>query len=362
MRRQLGRHQAKLSGPVAVPRPLGSGLDDRTFRPLPNGRGTAYSPTLSAIHPLVETRKSESRRGMTLAELLISMTILSMMSVVLAGMSNAVNSAWLYTKGVEDSDLQARAAVERIEYMISQTGVYDLAGQPTRVGMTVVSRPVGKSQVPDVLVLWTGGRSGGMSASGVLNRLPTVGELLIYTWDANSPSQLIEVAFPGQTASFDFAASDLATTVENLLTSQTAEKIPLCDRLRLSSLSTSSSAASAPVEPPASGMGSMYGMSLPSASSSSSTATASTMQSIGNARFTLTLTPTDSELSSVSPQTTAWTQLNWPQGNYGNRSGMRQATLQLELQVEPDGIVRASDTVSSIPFFGSASLRYVYEP
>ena len=41
---------------------------------------------------------------------------------------------------------------------------------------------------------------------------------------------------------------------------------------------------------------------------------------------------------------------------------MRQATLQMELQVEPDGIVRASDTVSAIPFFGSASLRYVYVP
>jgi prepilin-type N-terminal cleavage/methylation domain-containing protein len=37
-------------------------------------------------------------RGMTLAELLISLTILSMMSVVLAGMSNAVNSAWSYTR------------------------------------------------------------------------------------------------------------------------------------------------------------------------------------------------------------------------------------------------------------------------
>ena len=310
-------------------------------------------------------RQSELRRGMTLAELLISMTILSMMSVVLAGMSNAVNSAWSYTKGVEDSDLQARAAIERIEYMISQTGVYDLAGQPTRVGMTVVSRPVGKSLVPDVLVLWTGGRSGGMSANGVLQRLPTVGELLIYTWDASSPSQLIEVAFPGQTASFDFAASDLATTVANLLTSKTAEKIPLCDRLRLSSLSTSSSAVSAPVVPPLSGMGSLYGVSLPSGSSSSTSSTAttaSTTQSIGNARFTLTLTPTDSELASASPQTTAWTQLSWPQGNYGNRSGMRQATLQIELQVEPDGIVRASDTVSAIPFFGSASLRYVYEP
>jgi hypothetical protein len=57
----------------------------------------------------------------------------------------------------------------------------------------------------------------------VLNRLPTVGELLIDTWDSKSPSQLMEVAFPGETASFDFAASDLATTVGNLQGSTAAE-------------------------------------------------------------------------------------------------------------------------------------------
>ena len=278
------------------------------------------------------------RAGMTLAELLISMAILSMMSVVLAGMSNAVNSAWSYTKGVEETDLQAQAALERIEYMVSQTGTYKLTGQSTRAGMAVVTRPVGKNQLPDVLVLWTGGRSGGMAANGVQSRLPVVGELLIYTWDASTPASLIEVAFPGQTASFDFAASDLSTQVTNLLNSTTAEIIPLCTQLRVSSLSTTST------------------------TTNRSTTSSSTMQSVGNLRFTLSQNPTDTELTSAAPQTTAWTQLNWPQGTFGNRSGMRQATLQIELQVEPDGIARASDTVTAIPFFGSASLRYVYEP
>ncbi len=277
------------------------------------------------------------RIGMTLAELLISMTILSMMSVVLAGMSNAVNSAWSYTKGIEETDLQAQAALERIEYMVAQTGTYKLTGQPTRSGMTVVTRPVGRSQLPDVLVLWTGGRSGGMAANGVQSRLPTVGELLIYTWDPNNRANLIEVAFPGQTTSFNFAASDLSTQVTNLLNATTAEIIPLCARLRVSSLSTTST-------------------------TTSSSISSSTMQSVGNLRFTLSQNPTDTELASAAPQTTAWMQLNWPQGTFGNRSGMRQSTLQIELQVEPAGIARASDTVTAIPFFGSASLRYVYEP
>ncbi len=300
------------------------------------------------------------KRGMTLAELLISMTILSMMSVVLAGMSHAVNSAWSYTKGVEETDLQACAALERIEFMFSQTGAYKVAGQPTRLGVAVVSRPVGKYQLPDVLVLWTGGRSGGMAANGVQSRLPVVGELLIYSWNASTPNQLTEAAFPGQTAAFDFTASDLTTQVTNLLASTTAEVIPLCEQLRVSSLSgTGSVAVSSPLP---TGPSSPYGPSLPMSQPSSPSSSSSTALSVGNIRFTLTLTPSDSDLAAAVPQTTAWMQLNWPQGKFGNRSGMRQANLQMELQVEPDGIVRASDTVSAIPFFGSASLRYVYEP
>ncbi len=312
--------------------------------------------------------KFRVRLGMTLAELLISMAILSMMSVVLAGMSNAVNSAWSYTKGIEETDLQAQAALERIEYMVSQTGTYKLTGQPTRAGMAVVTRTVGKNQLPDVLVLWTGGRSGGMATSGVQSRLPTVGELLIYTWDASTPASLIEVAFPGQSASFDFAASDLSTQVTNLLNTKTAEIIPLCSQLRVSSLNSTSTSSTTSLTPVLIGQTSLYGTSLDMSASigtsspTTSTTSSSKTQSVANLRFTLTQNPTDIELASATPQTTAWTQLSWPQGTFGNRSGMRQATLQIELQVEPDGIARASDTVTAIPFFGSASLRYVYEP
>lgn len=307
---------------------------------------------------LLPSAYRHAKRGMTLAELLISMTILSLMSVVLAGMSNAVNSAWSYTKGIEESDLQARAAFERIEYMVSQSGTYKLTGQPTRLGLAVVNRPVGAHQLPDVLVLWTGGRSGGMAASGLQSRLPILSELLIYTWNSSTPSQLVEVAFPGQTTAFDFAATDLATQVTNLLASTSAEGIPICERLRVSSMNASSSSTSLSYP---TGPSSPYGPSLPE-TPTSTPSSSSAASSVGNLRFTLTLTPSDTDLASASPQTTAWTQLNWPQGTFGSRSGIRQANLQIELQVEPDGIVRASDTVTAIPFFGSASRRYVYEP
>ena len=332
-----------------------------------DGSAFRFLQTAFCLLPSLSLPTLHSRRAMTLAELLISMTILAMMSVVLAGMSNAVNSAWSYTKGIEETDLQAQAALERIQYMVSQTGTYKVSGQPTRAGLAVVTRSVGSSQLPDALVLWTGGRSGGMATSGVQSRLPIIGELLIYTWDASTPASLNEVAFPGQTASFDFAASDLSTQVTNLLSSSTAEKIPLCQRLRVSSLSSTSTAAAPQLLTGMTSMSgsstSMYGTSLtPSTPTASTTTFSSATQSVGNVRFTLTQNPSDTELASAAPQTMAWTQLSWPQSTFGNRSGMRQATLQIELQVEPTGIVRASDTVTAIPFFGSASVRYLYEP
>jgi Tfp pilus assembly protein PilV len=312
------------------------------------------------------------RSGLTLAELLISMTILSLMAVVLAGMSNAVNSAWSYTQGLEEADLGSRAALERISYMVSQTGVYKVPGQPTRLGMAVVSRTAGSTSVPDVLVLWTGGRNGGLATQGVQSRLPKIGELLIYTWDAAHPNVLLELAFPNQTAPFDFAASDLSSTVTQLIASNMAERMPLCERLRVSTQSSAQTETTSPGTSFSSGFFDSSGYtgypggspswpfsqsgSAPSASPNSS------IPPIGCVRFTLSMTPTDGQLAAVSPNTTAWTQLNWPQSLYSSNSGIRQATLSIELQVEPDGIARASDTVTAIPFFDSAIRRYVYEP
>lgn len=309
------------------------------------------------------------RRGMTLAELLIGMVIMGLMTVVLAGMSNAVNSAWNYTKGVEVTEQSAAAAFDRIKYMLAQVGTYRLSGQPTRLGVAVVSRTVGSTTIPDVLVLWTGGRNGGMAATGTQARLPVASELLVYTWDSSQPSQLLEIAFPGSSGNIDFAATDFSTTITSLLAVTTADRIPLCDHLRVSSLSnvattTASSGSSASTAMYGS---SMYGPSVTtSATTSSTTSTASansaSSQLVGCARFDIVWAPTDSELANTTAGSTQWYQLTWPQGAVGSRSGVRQVTLNFELQIEPDGVVAGAGSVNAIPFFDSESVRYVYEP
>ena len=307
---------------------------------------------------------TSGRRGMTLAELLIAMAIMGLMTVVLAGMSHAVNSAWAYTKGVESTEQQAAAAFDRIKYMLAHTGTYRLTGQPSRLGLAVVPRTVGSATIPDVLVLWTGGRNGGMSALGTQTRLPVASELLAYMWDSTNPSQLLEVAFPSSTNSIDFAATDFATTITSLLSSLTADRIPLCGHLRVTSLSATTTTPTTAA--PTTGttflpLGGLYGPSI-SPTPITTTSTIDVSQSLGCARFDIVWTPTDAELATATVGSTLWYQLKWPLGAVGSRSGMRQATLNLELQIEPDGVDAGTGSINAIPFFDSGSVRYVYEP
>lgn len=302
------------------------------------------------------------RRGMTLVELLISMMVLGLMSVVLAGMSNAVNSAWEYTKGVGGTEQQASAVIDRIKYMVGQTGTYRVAGQPTRLGMAVVEREVSSTTVPDVLVLWTGGRDGGMAALGQQTRLPIASELLAYTWNEKSPSQLVEVAFPGDSTTVDFASSDFAASVATLLASPTVERIPLCERLRIGAIGQTSSSLLVPTSSGGLVPALDYGQMLDSTASTITPQESASAITIGNVRFAIAWAPTSTELASVAPQSAGWMQLSWPQGAVGSQTGMRQATLSLEVQIEPDGVAATNGEVSAIPFFGSASVRYVYQP
>lgn len=318
---------------------------------------------------MTRQRRVGSRRAMTLAELMIGMVIMGLMTVVLAGMSNAVNSAWTYTKGVEVTEQSAAAAFERIKYMLAQAGTYRLTGQPTRLGVAVVSRTVGATMIPDVLVLWTGGRNGGMAASGIQARLPVASELLVYTWDSNMPSQLVEITFPASSGSVDFAASDFSTTITGLLAATTADRFPLCAHLRVSTLSNSTQTTSTQSLVDTTSYGSMTGSSMygPSVTTTSSTtsttpANSTSSQSVGCVRFDIVKTPTDTELAAATVGSSQWYQLTWPQGAVSSRSGMRQATLNLELQIEPDGVVAGAGSVNAIPFFDSGSVRYVYEP
>lgn len=268
-----------------------------------------------------------ARRGLTLIELTMSMAITALMSVVLLGLISAVHTAREHTEGLESATLQSQAGLERIKFMVSQVGTYKLDGQPTRAGLAVIKRSWLGYEMPDTLVVWSGGRDGGQSLLGKLDRLPNGNELVVYAADLKRSERLVEYAFPDWTTPVDFDAPDFDATILDRLAFKSTEKARLCDRMRISSLDRRSTAA------------------------------------WPNVRFSHVLTPSSIELTETDPASAEWKTLPWSQGIVTSTGGLRHEAIRIELQMEPRAYSSNDSTKPiAIPFFASASTRYVYEP
>ncbi len=283
-------------------------------------------------HPKCHNLNAQRGRGFTLVELIMSMAITSMVTVILSGLVMAVQTAWSHTKGLEDADIQARASIDRIKFMVGRAGLYQVAGQPTTLGLAVVDRGTSNQPFPDVLVVWSGRFESGMAEMGVREQLPLISELVVYTVDQKNAERLVETSFPDNFTSIDFRAVDFSKTILSLLKSPDARPLRICDRLRTSKSPGVRGAANAAQR--------------------------------GNVRFELSVTPSDADLAKTTPGTQQWIDLPWSQGIASSDSGMRQATLRIELQVEPytESSSDKPELCAAIPFLGSASYRYVYQP
>lgn len=276
-------------------------------------------------------RNPVSRGGLTLVELLMSMAISSILIVALGGIVTATQSAWKHTQGIEDSQAQITATFDRMKMMITQAGVYQVGGQPPQVGLAVVSHPWNSIDIANTLVVWTGGRNGGISDQGTLTRLPKISELLIYTSDPNDAHNLIEIALPDVDSAIDFNSSSFNSTIRSAIKSSDAESALLTNRIKSSQFILSGSPWGSPV---------------------------------GNIRFELVKTPSDSSLSGVAPGTSDWMNLSWPQGTASSTSGLRQATINIEIQLEAAERTSLNDvnSTTALPFFSSSSRLYAYAP
>ncbi|HBL41833.1 prepilin-type N-terminal cleavage/methylation domain-containing protein [Gimesia sp.] len=276
-------------------------------------------------------RKGNCRRAFTLVELLMSMAISSMLIVALAGIVTATQSAWQHTRGIEDSQSQINATFDRIKLMISQAGVYHISGQPPRAGLAVVTNSWNSIDIPNTLVVWSGGRQGGLSAQGTITRLPQLSEILIYTVDPADAHNLIEIAFPDANTTIDFNSASFNNTIRSAINSSQAESALLSNRVKCSQYLLS---------------GTPWG------------------PAVGNVFFSLVKTPSDSSLGSVSPGTAAWMNLAWPQGTASASSGLRQVTVNCEVQFETaeQTDLNEVNSTSALPFFASGTRYYAYTP
>lgn len=270
------------------------------------------------------------RAGYTLVEILFAMSILAVTAAVFGGLMLAMNFAWDHATNLEDTRRQATATLDRIKWMVQQSGTYRLSGQSTMTGIAVLTTTVGNYQAPDTLVLWSGGSNGGMHCQGTQTRLPLASEVVVYVPDGTTPSRLVEVTFPGTSTTVDFASASLAATIQSLLKSDSRQSIPLCDRLRVTKSTVSTS-----------------------------------IPDMGNCRFELASSPSDTDIAGVVIGSKAWNALSWGQGLVASDRGLRTANVRIELLLEPkpkSPTAGSSGYSSAIPFYGSVNRQYVYQP
>jgi hypothetical protein len=255
-----------------------------------------------------------------LTQLLISIVITAMLTVVLGGLLAAVHTARQHAEGLQSATMTSQAALHRIRVMFAQTAVYQVATQPTRLGAAVVYQSWNRHIIPNFVVLWTGGLDVDLADQGPLSRLPVVNELLIYGPDPDNPAHLVEMRLPEVTSTIDFNDATFNQQMLSLIHSPSIQKILICDHLQVAEL-------------------------------------AQGRFSTGNVRFEFRESPNSDDLSTTHPDDVGWDELKWAQGVVG----LRQANLDVELLIETQLTPDRSVVADAIPFFDSASRCYVHQ-
>jgi prepilin-type N-terminal cleavage/methylation domain-containing protein len=258
------------------------------------------------------------RAGMTLVELMIAASVMSLVAVAMGGLVQAVDTARIYIDGMHESSAQGRFAVDRIRSAVERSGTYRIGSGATVAGIQVVWN----DDQPEMLVAWTGGRETSLADQSPLTRLPKANELIIYAPDPDGPHRLVEVVVPAASSEIDFADPGFPTRIRQLVATSTSdERATLCDRVRVALKDSKVTAA---------------------------------------LRFEMETTPEDTLVASTSTGTSAWRALPWYAGMCSTSSGLRQKLIRIEIQVLTQGTPGDTGSAVSLPLFGAASKRFVY--
>jgi len=268
------------------------------------------------MFPRYNERRNQ-RRGLTLLELLIAISILAMVVGSLGALARGVQQGFEYTEGHGMATQHARVALDRI----ART-----AGEATASehfpGFIVVADEVGGWRFPDTLVVW---RPNGAAADP--DGLPRYNELVIYFPDRWSPNRLVETTVPWDWRTVPPVENEAQWRAEIAAIKHNphAPRVTLTELLRRCPV---------PEDPGAPWRGA--------------------------ARFETRLRPSKGEWDQYRDGSLSWDDLAWVQGIYGAETGLRQAWLRIELQLIPGEEWVAIDPAAqrAIPFFGSAALYY----
>jgi len=267
-----------------------------------------------------DRRNLPFRRAMTLVELLSAMIVTALIVGALAAMGTAVYDGAEFSRVENTTTQHARVVLGRIERTVR--GAHATEGAP---GFSVLADQVSTWTFPDTLVVWhprvtpTTPDAKPVDPEG----LPRFNELVVYCPNPNQPNELWELtADDGDTRTVNVAT--LAADVTALKADSGSQKVVLTDRMRTASMS----------------------------------GTPADLR--GCVRFEAQYTPSLAEWTALENGTLPWEQLSWVQGVYGSQTGLRQAWVRIELQLDP---ARAEQVVNPQvyqpqTFFGSAALYY----
>jgi hypothetical protein len=252
----------------------------------------------------------QRRRGLTLTELLIAGTIMTMLAAGMGSLVMTVHATNAFCRGQAVAAQHARVTLDRIDRAMRHAHA-----NREFPGCLVITETIGGYDFPDTLVVWSPA-----SAPADPSGLPRVNELAIYCPDPASPGQIMEFRAPDNTDICPAPADEVgwATLASAIKESAASVKLPLTDRLRTGA---------------ASGTGNLRGC----------------------LRFEVVMSPSESEWSQFKAGTLAWKDMQWPLDYYSTQTGMRRVLCQTELQILPGD---ATGGQPAAPFFGSATLTY----
>jgi len=261
-------------------------------------------------------RINYTRRGLTLAELLIATAIMTIIALSLAAMATTSRTAGDYVYAQTQTSQHARVVIRQIESAIASA-----SGNEQFPGCLAVSTTVGSATFPDALVVWI------PSTDIDADTVPRMSEFQVFVSDADDPRILLRLQDTTDTRvapSVNEPALWL-TEIAALQSSQSAERVELTSLLRTAATSNGVSRAAL--------------------------------------RFHTRLLPSQTEWDSYQAGSTSWSDLAWVQGIYGSDTGLRQTWCHFEIQLIFDSSMdNASSTGNDYaPFFGSAALYYTLQ-
>ena len=262
------------------------------------------------------------RPAVTMIELLLAISIMTMLVAALGGMASGVYRSNEYSAGYGLATQHARVSMERIRRAMSEATANEL-----HPGAIVLADTVAGFSFPDTLVIWNPTGDPLDEASG-----PRVNELVIYCPNPSSPNELWELTEPGSTATLPVATDTAGwkTAIDALKVSETANKVVITDLLRV-----------AHVDEAASNVSGRRRACL---------------------RFERRVLPSEADWSAylvAADEPATWQALPWAQTIQGSQTGVRQTWVRFEIQLLPgDVVAHETDAMPAAPFFGSAALYY----